>query len=84
MTASPGRARVPSMMATFYLFLICSAMLVAISLVKPHRHTAESEKLVWTSLAEALKGTGARGLKDYRVLAALLFAAMVVLYVLFA
>jgi SSS family solute:Na+ symporter len=76
--------RIPSMMATFYLFLICSALLVAISIIKPHRHTAESEKLVWTSLPEALRGTGARGLGDYRVLAILLFAAMVALYVIFA
>ena len=72
------------MMATFYLFVICSALLVVISIFKPHAHTVESEKLVWTSLAEALKGTGARGLKDYRVLAGLLFAAMVALYILFA
>jgi SSS family solute:Na+ symporter len=75
---------IPSMMATFYLFLICSALLVAVSTIKPHRHTAESEKLVWTSLSEALKGTGARGLGDYRVLAILLFAAMVALYIIFA
>lgn len=75
---------VPSMMATFYLFLICSALMVAISYLNPHVHTAESERLVWTSLAEALKGTGARGLRDYRVLAGLLFAAMIGLYILFA
>jgi SSS family solute:Na+ symporter len=76
--------KIPSMMATFYLFLVCSALLVAISLVKPHVHTPESEKLVWASLSEALKPTGARGLADYRVLAILLFAAMVALYVAFA
>jgi SSS family solute:Na+ symporter len=75
---------VPSMMATFYLFLICSALVVAISIAKPHVHTAESEKLVWTSLAEALRGTGARGLRDYRVAAALLVAAMTALYIIFA
>jgi solute:Na+ symporter, SSS family len=75
---------VPSMLATFYLFLICSALLVVISIIKPHVHTAESEKLVWTSLSEALRGTGARGLGDYRVLALLLFAAMVALYIVFA
>jgi len=75
---------IPSMMATFYLFLICSALLAVVSIVKPHVHTAESEKLVWTSLSEALKGTGARGLGDYRVLAILLFAVMVILYIIFA
>ncbi len=75
---------IPSMMATFYLFLICSALVVGISIFKPHRHTPESEKLVWSSPAEALQGTGARGWRDYRVLAFLLFAAMVILYIVFA
>jgi SSS family solute:Na+ symporter len=75
---------VPSMMATFYLFVICSALLAIVSFFKPHVHTEESEKLVWTSLGEALRGTGARGLRDYRVVAFLLFAAMVALYVIFA
>jgi SSS family solute:Na+ symporter len=64
--------------------LTCSALVVAISIAKPHLHTAESEKLVWTSLAEALQGTGARGLRDYRVAAALLVAAMTALYIIFA
>ncbi len=75
---------IPSMMATFYLFVICSALLVAVSVVTPHVHTPESERLVWTSLSEALRGTGARGLRDYRVVALILFAAMVALYVIFA
>ena len=75
---------IPSMIATFYLFLICSALLAVISLFKPHQHTQESEKLVWSSPLEALRGTGARGLGDYRVLAFLLFATMVILYIVFA
>ena len=75
---------IPSMMATFYLFLICSALMVVVSLLKPHQHTPESEKLVWSSPLEALRGTGARGLGDYRVLAFLLFAIMAILYIAFA
>ncbi len=75
---------IPSMMATFYLFLICSALLVVISTLKPHRHTLESEKLVWSSPLEALRGTGARGIRDYRLIALALFAAMVILYTIFA
>jgi len=78
---------VPSMMATFYLFLICSAVLVVVSLRRPHRHTAESEKLVWAHPLEAVRGPWAAGLArlfDFRAVAALLFAVMVALYILFA
>lgn len=75
---------VPSMMATFYLFLICSALVVVVSLLRPHRHTPESERLVWSSPLEALRGTGARGLGDYRLIAFVLFATMVILYIVFS
>ena len=48
------------MMAAFYLFVICSAVLVATSLLWPHRHTPQSERLVWSNPLEAL----ARGRLD--------------------
>jgi SSS family solute:Na+ symporter len=72
------------MMATFYLFVICSAILVIISLKKPQVHTAESAKLVWTSPLEAVRGKFAAGALDFRIVAAALFVAMVILYVVFA
>jgi SSS family solute:Na+ symporter len=75
---------VPSMMATFYLFVICSAILVIVSLKKPHVHTAESERLVWTSPKEAIRGKLESGISDFRVVAAVLFVVMVVLYAIFA
>jgi SSS family solute:Na+ symporter len=76
--------KVPSMMATFYLFVICSGILVVLSVLKPHRHTAESERLVWSSPLAALRSRGeGRGL-DSRLLAALLLVTMIALYVLFA
>jgi SSS family solute:Na+ symporter len=74
---------IPAMMATFYLFVICSAVLVAVSLVKPHRHTSDSEALVWASPIAALRGRIGGGL-DYRVAAAVLFVLMIALYVIFA
>jgi SSS family solute:Na+ symporter len=74
---------VPSMMATFYLFLVCSGVLVVVSLVRPHRHTAESERLVWGRPLDALRGAWGPGLLDYRLIAALLFLVMAGLYVLF-
>ena len=76
--------KVPSMMTTFYLFVICSAILVTVSAVCPHQHTAVSESLVWKDPLSALRGPAWKGLGDYRILAALLFCVMVVLYVVFA
>ena len=75
---------VPPMMATFYLFMICSAILVIVSLKKPHIPTAESERLVWTSPMEAIRGKLESGISDFRVVAAVLFVVMVVLYTIFA
>jgi hypothetical protein len=72
------------MMATFYLFVICSAILVVASYLRPHRHTAASEKLVWSSPLAALRGRSETKGLDYRMLALILFVAMIALYIIFA
>ena len=72
------------MMAAFYLFAICSAVMVVTSLVCPHEHTAESDRLVWRNPLEALRARGWPGLANYRLLAGLLFAIMILLYLVFA
>lgn len=75
---------VPFMMAAFYLFVACSAILAAISLARPHQHTTESDRLVWSNPLQALRGENAwRGLGDFRLLAFVLVAAIVTLYVIF-
>jgi solute:Na+ symporter, SSS family len=74
---------VPPMMATFYLFVICSVILILVSYYKPHIHTKESEKLVWKNPAEALQTKGWKGIGNYKFLSVLLFVIMVVLYVIF-
>ncbi|MHB9028377.1 MAG: sodium:solute symporter [Candidatus Latescibacterota bacterium] len=74
----------PSMMVTFYLFVICLGIMIVVSLLKPHRHTAESEALVWGNPLDALRGTAWRGLADYRFLAAVLLAVIVGLYSIFS
>jgi solute:Na+ symporter, SSS family len=75
---------VPPMMATFYLFVICSIIMVVESLLNPHQHTAESEKLVWNSLRQALTFEQAwKGIGNFKFLAGLLFVIMVTLYVIF-
>lgn len=75
---------VPFMMSAFYLFLACSAIMVVISLARPHVHTVVSEKLVWKSPLEAVRWQGWTGIGNYKFLAALLFATMVTLYIIFA
>ena len=72
------------MMAAFYLFVICSAVLIVTSLRWPQRHTPQSERLVWSRPWEALADAGWKGITNYKLMAGLLFAIMVLLYVIFA
>jgi SSS family solute:Na+ symporter len=71
------------MMSAFYLFCICSAMYALLSLVWPHAHTAESERLVWSNPLAALRGEAWPGLGNYKFLAAVLTVTMLVLYGIF-
>lgn len=72
------------MMATFYLFVVCSLVLMAVSWYSPHAHTPESRQLVWANPAEALQSKGWRGLGNYKLLALILFFIMVLLYIQFS
>ena len=74
---------VPFMMATFYLFCACTAVLFAVSILRPDPPSAEKDAVCWSSPLEALRGPW-RGLGDFRLLAGILFAVMVALYVKFA
>ena len=71
------------MMTSFWLFLVCSAVFVVSSLIYPHEHTPESEKLVWTNPLEALKSPGLKGVLNYKFLSGLLLATIVALYIIF-
>jgi len=75
---------VPPMMATFYLLIVCSVILVFVSYVHPHQHTPESEKLVWHDLRSVSRTPGWWGLGNYKFLAVLLATTMIALYVIFA
>lgn len=74
---------VPGLMAAFYLFVICSVILFVSSLVRPHRHTEESAKLVWDHPLDAVRCPGWPGLGDYRLIAGVLFVTMILLYWIF-
>jgi solute:Na+ symporter, SSS family len=71
------------MMAGFYLFCICSAILMVSSLLWPDKTTSERMKLVWDSPLDALKSPGWRGLGNYKVLTVILLITMCVLYAIF-
>jgi len=71
---------VPFLMAAFYLFVICSIILFTVSLIRPHQHTEESERLVWAHPLDALRTPGWPGLGDYRIIAGILFGTMIFLY----
>jgi solute:Na+ symporter, SSS family len=70
----------PSMLAGFYLCVICIMIHIGVSLFKPHQHTNESEMLVWAKPLDCLKDPGWKGIGNYKLLSAVLFIAMVALY----
>jgi len=72
------------MMASFWLFVICSLILVVTSLLWPHTHTAQSERLVWKNPLEALQDAGWGGILNYKLMAGGLLVIMVLLYAVFA
>jgi len=74
---------VPFMMASFYLFVVCSLIMIIVSILKPHQHTEESIVLVWNNPMEALKSPGWKGFGNYKFLALLLFLTMLTLYAIF-
>ncbi len=75
-----------SLFMAFLLFLAESVFLVVVSLIFPHKHTPQSEALVWKSPWDALRRqpTTWRGLLDFRVMAGLLILTMVALYIGFS
>ena len=73
-----------SMIEAFYLLVLCSAIIVVVSLLLPEPLKAEARPLVWEDWREPLRGEAhGRGLGNYRVLAAVVCAAFVVLYIVF-
>lgn len=70
---------IPFMLVPVALFVVCSALLVIVSLAKPEPPSPESAKLIWSHPLEPLRGPW-RGLGDYRLVAGVLAAVMIGLY----
>ena len=71
------------MMAGFYLFVICSAILAVVSLLYPQPVDHPGNALVWKNPLDALRGEAWRGIGNYKFLSAVLFVTMVALYIIF-
>jgi solute:Na+ symporter, SSS family len=72
------------MMATFYLFVICSVILVVVSHLRPSALSADQRLLVWDSPLAPLRGPAWSGFGNYKFLTGLLLVTMIVLYTVFA
>jgi len=70
------------MLASFYLFLICSAILFVVSWFTPQWQTDDNKTLVWRTPGEPLSLPGWSGLGNYKVLAVLLLAAVAAVYLI--
>jgi len=66
------------------LFAMSSAIMVVISLWKPHVHTPQSEALVWESPWEPLRSVGSPGVGNYKFLALLLLGSLAAIYSFFS
>lgn len=73
----------PFMMMAFYMLVACVALQVSLTWRWPKHASEDPEKLSWPHPFDALKSPGWPGLANYRVLAALVFALMTGLYILF-
>jgi SSS family solute:Na+ symporter len=76
-------AHIPFMMMAFYLFCACVAMQVLFSYLYPVQHTLESRALYWKSYKQPLRSRGWNGIGNYKVLSAVLFMVMAILFYVF-
>jgi len=73
-----------SMIASFYIFVLCSAIVVVASFLFPEPLKEEAKLLVWEDWREPLRGEAhGHGLGNYRVLSVVVVATFVVLYFVF-
>jgi SSS family solute:Na+ symporter len=72
------------MMTAFYLFVLCSAVVVIVSRISPEQSKEEANVLVWENWREPLRGEAqGRALGNYRVLAVVVLVTFVMLYYFF-
>ena len=70
-------------MSSFYLAILCAAVHVVCSLMRPDPPDPVKQGLVWDRPLDCLKGSAWPGIGDHRVLAGLLLVVLGVLYWIF-
>ncbi|MDH4203800.1 MAG: sodium:solute symporter [Phycisphaerae bacterium] len=73
---------IPFMQVGWYLFLLSSVVYFVVSLATPAPAKARTENLCWTRPLDAVRGKMEGTITDPRIMAVVLFAVMVVLYLL--
>ena len=73
----------PFMLMAFNLLCFCIVLQVSLTMLRPKLAAEDPQKLYWPHPFDALKSPGWPGLANYKVLAALVFIAMTVLYYIF-
>lgn len=73
----------PFMMMAFYMFVVCVALQVILSILLPKLADEDEQRLFWPHPLDALKAPGWPGLLNYKVLALVVLAAMATLYTVF-
>ena len=79
----PVISEIPFMMMAFYLFCACLLIQIMFSYGYPVVHSEESRELYWKSPWEPLRRPGWVGVGNYKVLAGLLLAVLLALYIIF-
>lgn len=74
----------PFMLMAFYLFATCVCSQIVLTYACPKQPQEDPQKLHWAHPLDALKSPGWPGLADYRILAAIIFVVLVLLYLAFA
>lgn len=76
--------KTPFMLMAFYLLLVCVAIQVAVTVLRPKTAGEDPKRLYWSHPFDALRAPGWPGLADYRVLGGFTVAGLTALYVIFA
>jgi SSS family solute:Na+ symporter len=78
------RLGISFMMQAWWVFCICSAVYVVVSLLTPSPPPEKVDGVTWDNPLAVIFGKKLEGISDPRIVASLLFATMVVLYYLFS
>jgi SSS family solute:Na+ symporter len=71
------------MMTAFYMLILCSVIIYALSKMRPEPLKEEARLLVWESWKEPLRSKTGKWLADYRVLSGIVLTTFIVLYYIF-